>query len=100
MDFPFHVVQDFARPAGDSCAPNVYAIKGESGTGFEKAGNLGEFECENCRWFDAAAGACDQSDMKLMSKQPRLADGRVVVADEDCCTYIQRIGKTDHGDDE
>ena len=75
---------------------NTFAIKGEAGTGFEKAGNLGEFECENCRYFDAAAGACAQADMELISKQPRLADGRVAVAPEDCCEYIDRMGKKDN----
>ena len=99
---PFSIIpglESLGLPPGDPCAPDVFAIKGESGTGFEKAGNLGEFECENCRYFDAAAGACDQSDMKLMSKQPRLADGRVVVAGDDCCTYVDRVGKMDidHG---
>lgn len=74
---------------------DVFAIQGEVGTGFEKAGNLGEFECGNCRYFDAAEGACDQEDMKSLSKQPRLADGRVVVADEDCCEYISRVGRKD-----
>jgi PAB1-binding protein PBP1 len=74
---------------------NVFAIKGEQGTGFEKAGNLGEFECGNCSYFDATAGACNQEDMKVLSKQPRLADGRVAVAEEDCCEYVQRVGHKD-----
>ena len=74
---------------------DVFAIKGETGTGFEKAGRLGEFECGNCRYFDAAAGACNQEDMKSLSKQPRLADGRIVVAEEDCCEYVDRLGKKD-----
>lgn len=75
---------------------NVFAVQGEQGTGFEKAGDLGEFECGNCLFFDAPAGACNQTDMKVLSKQPRLADGRISVADEDCCEYVQRIGKKDH----
>lgn len=79
---------------------DVFAIKGEMGTGFEKASNLGEFECGNCSYFDAAAGACDQDTMKAWSKQPRLADGRVVVADEDCCEYVQRIGKKTGNDED
>lgn len=74
---------------------DVFAIQGEKGTGFEKAGDLGEFECGNCLWFDAAAGACNQMDMKAMSQQPRLADGRVSVADADCCEYVQRVGRKD-----
>ena len=83
----------------DLIRPNVFAIKGEMGTGFEKAGNLGEFECENCRYFDSAEGACNQSDMMAHSKQPRLADGRVVVADEDVCMYVERVGRPDHDND-
>ena len=79
---------------------NVFAVHGEAGTGFEKAGNLGEFECENCRYFDAPAGACDQADMKLISKQPRLVDGRVSVGPEDCCEYVDRLGKPDRKDDD
>lgn len=75
---------------------DVFAIQGEMGTGFEKAGDLGEFECGNCRYFDAAAGACDQGTMKTWSKQPRLADGRVSVSDEDCCEYVFRVGKQDN----
>jgi len=78
---------------------NVFAIQGETGTGFEKAGNLGEFECGNCLYFDATAGACNQADMKALSKQPRLADGRVMVAEEDCCEYVQRVGRPDKDDD-
>lgn len=81
------------RPAGEPYVPNAFAIKGESGTGFEKAGSLGEFECGNCKFFDASAGACDQPDMKAMSKQPRLADGRVSVDAADCCEYVARIGE-------
>jgi hypothetical protein len=79
----------------DLVRPDVFAIQGEMGTGFEKAGNLGEFECENCRYFDAAEGACRQDTMRAISKQPRLADGRVSVSAEDCCEYVWRIGKKD-----
>jgi hypothetical protein len=78
---------------------DVFAIQGETGTGFEKAGSLGEFECENCSFYDASAGACNQETMKAVSKQPRLSDGRVAVSGEDCCEYVSRLGKkdTDHG---
>lgn len=79
----------------DLARPDVFAIQGEMGTGFEKAGNLGEFECENCFYFDAVAEACSQETMKALSKQPRLADGRVSVAAEDCCEYLKRMGKKD-----
>ena len=71
---------------------NQSAIKGESGTGFEKAGDKGEFECGNCKYFDAVNGACEQPDMVRLSKQPRLSDGRPSVDAEDCCEYVDRIG--------
>lgn len=70
-----------------------FAVKGESGTGFEKAADMGEFECGNCWFFDARAGACNQETMKALSKQPRLVDGRVMVEEEDCCEYVDRMGK-------
>ena len=74
---------------------NLSAIRGEPGTGFEKAGDLGEFECGNCEYFDPKAHACSQKDMKKLSKQPRLKDGRVSVDPEDCCEYVERIGRED-----
>ena len=72
---------------------NLKAIRGEPGTGFEKAGRLGEFECGNCRYF--RDGGCSQKDMKKNSKQPRLPDGRVKVDAEDCCEFVARVGKVD-----
>jgi len=72
-----------------------FAVRGEAGTGFEKAADLGEFECGNCLFYDATAGACNQETMKALSKQPRLADGRVSVEAEDCCEYVSRMGKID-----
>ena len=67
-------------------------VKGEKGTGFEKRGKKGPFECGNCHYFDADAEGCDQETMKEKSKQPRLADGRVSVEADDCCEYIERVG--------
>jgi len=71
---------------------NVKALKGEEGTGFEKRGNKGSFECRNCEYF-VNGNACNQEDMKRVSKQPRWPDGTVVVDGPDCCEYIERIGK-------
>jgi hypothetical protein len=81
---------------------NPSAIQGESGTGFEKRGDKGPFSCGNCEYFDAAAGACDQWDMKTKSNQPKLADGRVSVDAADCCEYVERVGKVkdDHDEDD
>jgi hypothetical protein len=75
------------------------AIKGEPGTGYESPGDLGEFECENCRYFDERDNGCDQADMKAKSKRKRLRDGRILVEPEGCCEYVDRMGRTDDDDD-
>ncbi len=72
---------------------NTAAIKGERGTGFEKAGTLGEFECGNCSFFEGQG--CYQEDMKEKSKEPRNKDGSVQVGEEDCCEYVDRVGRED-----
>jgi hypothetical protein len=69
-------------------------IKGEPHTGFEKAGTLGEFECGNCS-FMQNDGGCDHPMMMKYSTQPRLENGRVIVQPEDCCEYVDRVGKPD-----
>ena len=68
---------------------NSAAVHGEAGTGFEKRGKKGAFECANCEYFKNG-NACNQDDMKKLSKQPRHPDGSVVVAGEDCCEYVER----------
>jgi len=75
---------------------NEKAIHGEKNTGFEKAGRLGEFECGNCHYYRAlgsAHGSCGQKDMMEYSQEPKMADGRILVGAEDCCEYVQRMGK-------
>jgi hypothetical protein len=69
---------------------NQFAIKGEPGTGFEKRGKKGPFECGNCEYFKD--GSCGQKDMMAKSKEPKLPNGRIKVAAEDCCEYIEREG--------
>jgi hypothetical protein len=64
-------------------------IHGEKGTGFEKRGSKGPFQCGNCRYFDD--GLCHQKTMGKESKQPR-RDGYPEVGLEDCCEYIERRG--------
>lgn len=79
-------------------AINLAAIKGERGTGFEKAGTLGEFECGNCSFFedkDDEGGACYQEDMMAKSKELKHEDGSVKVEAEDCCEYVDRVGRED-----
>lgn len=72
-------------------------IQGEPGTGFEKAGTLGEFECENCKYLTDGEGGkgCNNPTMKRLSKEPRLKDGRVKVGPEDCCEFVKRVGRKD-----
>lgn len=65
-------------------------IKGEKETGFEKRGDKGPFECGNCHYF--SNGLCRQEDMVQKSREPR-REGRVEVDKEDCCEFIERVGK-------
>ena len=79
------------------CLPSVTMIdqrfiQGEPHTGFEKAGDLGEFECGNCSFMQEG---CNHPLMMLYSKEPRLPNGHVYVEDEDCCEYVDRVGKPD-----
>lgn len=71
------------------------AVRGEPGTGYESPGKLGEFECENCKYFTAKDNGCGQKDMKKKSKRKRLQDGRVLVEPEGCCEYVWRVGRKD-----
>jgi hypothetical protein len=66
-------------------------IRGESGTGFEKGASKGPFECGNCRYFDG--DSCGQKTMMARSKQPNLASGRILVDSDDCCEYVDRMGR-------
>lgn len=74
-----------------SLAINQSAIQGEPGTGYEPGGDLGEFECENCEFFNA--GSCRQPDMMQKSKLPKSQDGGVQVDPEGCCEYVKRVGR-------
>jgi hypothetical protein len=79
---------------------NSASVQGESGTGYEGPNDLGEFECENCKYFDEKDSSCGQKDMKKYSKQPRLKNGRVKVDPEGCCEYVERVGRKDEDEDE
>lgn len=74
-------------------------IQGEAGTGFEKAGDLGEFECENCKYFKNG-NECHESTMMKISKQPRHPNKSVVVGPEDCCEFVVRMGRKDEDGEE
>lgn len=69
---------------------NPAAIQGEPGTGFEKRGGKGPFECGNCEYFDGSS--CGQDDMVKKSKQPKNQAGRRIVEAGDCCGYVDRKG--------
>lgn len=69
-------------------------VKGESGTGYEGPEG-GTFACHNCEYFKA--GSCGQSTMMKVSKLPRVDGGRVKVAPDGCCEYVDRIGKAKPG---
>ena len=71
------------------------AIRGEAGTGYESENGLGEFECENCKFF-TAPDECGQKDMKQRSKQPRKPNGNVEVDPEGCCEFVWRMGRKDY----
>lgn len=75
-------------------------VQGEAGTGYEKEAGLGEFECENCHYFDARTSSCGQSVMMAKSKQPKLPNGRVKVDPEGCCEYVKRVGRKDDDEDD
>lgn len=75
-------------------------VQGEPGTGYESPKNLGEFECENCAYFDSKTSSCGQPTMKARSKRPKLENGRVKVEPEGCCEYVKRVGRKDEDEDD
>jgi len=83
-----------AQRAGARPKPKAGVIHGEASTGYED-GQLGEFECENCSFFDADSSSCGQPTMMAKSKQPKLDSGRVEVDPEGCCEFVDRIGKVE-----
>lgn len=85
---------------GKKVSINQSAIKGEAGTGYEAESSLGEFECDNCRFFDEDSSSCGQNDMMKKSKQPKLRNGRVEVDPEGCCEYVDRVGRKDEDEEE
>jgi hypothetical protein len=67
------------------------SIKGEKFTGFEKRGAKGPFECGNCEYFKD--DSCNEDHMMVHSKQARNPNGTVKVKAEDCCEYVDRVGR-------
>ena len=74
---------------------NQSAILGESGTGYEDPEGMGEFECENCHYYEIGARACSQKDMMKHSKRKRTKQGWVKVDPEGCCEFVDRVGRMD-----
>jgi len=75
---------------------NSNNVHGEPWTGYEDGGDKGEFECENCTFYERETSSCGQSDMILHSKQPKVAGSeRIVVSPEGCCEYVDRKGIVD-----
>jgi len=75
---------------------NSAHVSGEPWTGYEDGDNKGEFECGNCEYYERETSSCGQEDMKLHSKQPKVAGSDRIVVDKDgCCEYINRIGIDD-----
>lgn len=72
---------------------------GEPGTAYEDPKGLGEFECENCKYYSLRDGSCGQKDMMRLSKKPRLPNGRVKTSPEGCCKFVDRVGRTDNDED-
>lgn len=75
---------------------NSFAVKGELWTGYEDGGDKGDFECENCTYYDRDTSSCGQADMVMHSKKVKLAGSdRIVVDPEGCCEYVDRKGLVD-----
>lgn len=86
---------------------NIKGIKGERGTGYEPrivdGKDLGEFECENCKYFDPENNSCGKKEMiqraraqgiKLVEGKGELGTkGRRPVDPQGCCEFVVRIGK-------
>lgn len=70
------------------------SMSGEPVTGFEKAGELGPFNCGNC--IHMSDEVCIHPIMVKLSAQPKKDDGVEVDAD-DCCSYVRRKGETKNG---
>ena len=88
----------YTDPAPNSVI-NEHHIHGEKNTGFESEAGMGEFECGNCKYFHGlmgGMGACDQTEMMIYSRQPRIPNStHVLVHQEDCCEYVERVGGKD-----
>jgi hypothetical protein len=78
---------------------NERHIRGEPNTGYENSRNLGSFSCENCRYYHPLLGdmgSCDQTEMMVYSRQPRIENSREVLVDaHGCCEYVDRVGKVE-----
>lgn len=86
------------KTEADEYPPLPEGIKGEPFTGYEGPDGKGEFECENCEYFDYNSISCGQKTMMAKSTRPRLPNGRVITHPEGCCEFVNRVGKKDDDD--
>jgi|SRR5215475_1454345 len=74
------------------------AILGEPHTGYENEKGLGEFECENCKYYrrlSKTTGSCSEKNMVRYSQQPLTENKLRLVEAEGCCEYVHRVGRRD-----
>jgi hypothetical protein len=93
---------------------NIKGIKGEKSTGYEPrvvdGKDMGEFECENCKFFDPANSSCGKKEMVqraraqgielVEGKNENGTKGRRPVDPEGCCEFVVRIGRPDEDERE
>lgn len=60
----------------------------DNGTGFQKAADLGPFNCHNCVHMEQD-GTCSEKHMVQLSAQKR-KNGRPLVDKGDHCPYVER----------
>jgi hypothetical protein len=91
---------------------NIKAIAGEPTTGYEprvvKGVDMGDFDCDNCKFFDADNNSCGKKEMiqrarakgiNLVAGKSELGTkGRRSVDPEGCCEFVVRMGR--HHEDE
>lgn len=93
---------------------NIKGIKGEKSTGYEPrivdGKDMGDFDCDNCHWFDAETSSCGKKEMvqraraqgiKLVpGKNENGTKGRRPVDPEGCCEFVDRVGDNEASETE
>ena len=95
-----HKIEQKSQPRAAALPESTSkSIHGEEGTGYESPNGKGDFDCDNCSFFEEESVSCGQEDMMKLSKRPRLPSGRVVVHPEGCCEFVDRVGNDEADDD-